>query len=109
MRLKCKATGKTIFSDANEAKEKMVCLKNAVYIKADEGRHRKHRIGKPAWKRAYLCPYCNGYHLTSLRFYCATTALDGLAAAINKHLIIPFKTGEAENLRETSRQLLFTY
>ncbi len=63
--LKCAATGKVIFSSMMEARCVMFNLKWAYKIRKDiNGKRIKHRQGRPVQRRAYICPYCEGYHLT---------------------------------------------
>lgn len=62
---KCMATGKAIFPSLLEARYVMFTMKRGYKRNTSEsGRRIKHRQGKPAQRRAYFCPYCQGYHLT---------------------------------------------
>ena len=62
---KCRATGKVIFPTLMEAKITMFRLKwGFKHIKDIYGKRIKRRQGKPEQKRAYYCPFCEGYHLT---------------------------------------------
>jgi len=60
---KCKISGKRIFETYGDAKEMMISFKNRVKYKKD-GKRIKHRQGKPEARRVYLCPHCDGYHIT---------------------------------------------
>ena len=62
---KCLATGKVSFETLIEARIAMFLLKWGYKRHRDiYGKRIKHRQGKPAQKRVYYCPDCDGYHLT---------------------------------------------
>jgi len=60
---KYKFTGKRTFNSVQEARFILYRLRIPLWNRLT-GIRIKHRQGKPAQKRVYLCPYCNGYHLT---------------------------------------------
>lgn len=62
---KCRATGKVIFPSQLEARCAMFRFKLRSRVKSvTDGRRIKHRMGKPACRRAYYCRLCKGYHIT---------------------------------------------
>jgi len=61
---KCRATGKVAFPSLIEAKWRMINFKFMTRIRNKDGKRVKHRMGKPACKRAYYCKFCKGYHIT---------------------------------------------
>lgn len=63
MRIKCEATGKSLFETKEEAWLFIFSIKRRVRYKIN-GRRRKHHMGKPAMKRTYHCPFCGKYHIT---------------------------------------------
>lgn len=65
---KCKISGKRVFESHSEAKGTMLAFTIRIRLKY-QGRRRKHRQGKPAAKRVYLCPFCRGYHITKAVYF----------------------------------------
>lgn len=97
MKQKCEATGKRIFTNEADARDRIGKFRWLLKKINANGRHRKHRMGKPSQKRVYVCPYCGGYHLTKWPFYCPKEATEPVTA-IKAHLIVKDNTGEAEHL-----------
>lgn len=63
---KCRVTGKTSFPSLRAAKESMLSFKHRTQVTNPINNKRvKRRIGKPDQCRAYFCPACDGYHITS--------------------------------------------
>lgn len=64
-RTKCMDTGKVSFPSLMEARLAMFLLKWGYKRHRDEnGKHLKHRQGRPVQRRVYYCIHCYGYHLT---------------------------------------------
>jgi hypothetical protein len=63
---KCNATGKKRFPNPGSAKQALLVIKSKNrIINHDTNKRQKHRNGKAAQCRYYLCQHCKGYHLTS--------------------------------------------
>lgn len=63
-------TGKFIFPSAKTAKDVMLSFKSRMSVTDRiNGKRVKRRIGKPDQTRAYYCPHCHGFHLTSMKDY----------------------------------------
>lgn len=68
MNSRCHVTGKVAFETKGAAQESMRAIKAGYDFKRYNGstwKRTKHRQGKPAQKRAYLCEHCDHWHLTS--------------------------------------------
>ena len=62
---KCRATGKVAFPSRFDAQYAMFRFKLRSRVKnVTNGKRIKHRMGKPACRRAYYCRLCKGYHIT---------------------------------------------
>lgn len=62
---KYRATGKVAFPSRIEAQYAMFRFKLRSRVKnVTNGKRIKHRMGKPAFRRAYYCRLCEGYHIT---------------------------------------------
>lgn len=69
---KCTITNKTQFEDKKSAQHAIEAFKGKDALLAFYGkygkngtRRRKHNNGHCKQLRAYVCPYCNHYHITS--------------------------------------------
>jgi hypothetical protein len=62
----CLKTGKTGFPSQRVAMEQIQKFKAFNRMKIN-GRRIKHRVGKPEQTRAYQCPSCSQWHLTSMK------------------------------------------
>lgn len=63
---RCTYTGKRIFATQAEAKD--LLRKPKVPVQYD-GRRVKRRMKKRKEKREYYCDHCEGWHVTSKKFY----------------------------------------
>lgn len=69
MRTICDDTFKVSFPDAAQARAAVVNLKQALKFKTRDGKRIKHRRRKVRQKRVYYCSFCEGYHLTSWKWW----------------------------------------
>ena len=64
----CPVTGKERFADQAAAEEEMASLRRTrkAEIAAAPTRSQRRKFNtRPVWKRAYECPWCESWHLTS--------------------------------------------
>ena len=66
---KCEATGKRKYYTIGEALNDIIRLKQKNKFKLDNVKRTKRGKGKSALRRAYFCPNCKCYHITSMAVY----------------------------------------
>lgn len=76
MKPRCDATGKRIFNNQADVKDRIGKFRWLLKKINTDGRHRN----KPDQKRVYQCPYCGGYHLTRWPFYNPKEAHESVVA-----------------------------
>lgn len=65
----CHYTGKISFKSIEEARNALFILKQSAKRRGIDGRRIKHHCHRIKQKRIYYCTSCEGYHLTSWKWW----------------------------------------
>lgn len=69
MKTLCSDSGKTFFKNIEDARSALFIIRQSVTHRGIDGKRIKHRCRKARQRRVYHCSFCEGYHLTSWRWW----------------------------------------